>query len=52
MIRVHCEECDMWLQEVDTLTIDGITLHILLCPECGTGATLVTNTLCETGTKF
>lgn len=52
MLKVYCDECQTWLQEVDTLTNDGITLHILLCPECGIGATLVTNTVCETGAKF
>lgn len=49
---VTCEECNCALQEIDTLWNGGITLHILFCPLCGRGATLVTNTLCENGNEI
>lgn len=51
MLAVRCEDCGRFVQEVDTLIIDGITLHILLCSECGSGAILVTNSLCENGNE-
>lgn len=50
--HVRCRVCNMEVQEVETLHSGGVTLRLLLCPECGQTATLVTNTLYETGTKI
>lgn len=50
-LEVTCKECNKALHEVETIYNGGITLHLLICPVCGRGTTLVTNTLYENGNE-
>lgn len=50
--EVTCEECKATLQEVEAIYNGGMTVHLLICPICGRGATLVTNTLYENGNEI
>lgn len=49
---VTCGACGECLNEVEVIDSGGIRLHVMICSECGRGAMLVTNTLCEMATKF